>query len=107
MCRSANKNRSNADDYTEVKTKTVSVQIVHSLLCLQTCMRKLGPIIYSRDHSVLSKLAFLVDSIKKKKKKKKKKKDVQGKKTFKSVASDLGSSGSLVTNLCPFRGHWA
>ena len=104
MCRSANKNRSNADDYTEVKTKTVSVQIVHSLLCLQTCMRKLDPIIYSRDHSVLSKLAFLVDSIKKKKKKKKMSRE---KKTFKSVASDLGSSGSLVTNLCPFRGHWA
>ena len=28
VCRSANKNRSNADEYTEVKTKTVSVQNV-------------------------------------------------------------------------------
>ena len=78
VCRSANKNRSNADEYTEVKTKTVSVQNVPSLSCLQTCMRKLGPIIYSQDHSALSKLAFLVDSIQKK--------DVQEKKkkTFKS-----------------------
>ena len=29
-------------------------------------LRKLGPIIYSQDHSALSKLAFLVDSIQKK-----------------------------------------
>ena len=28
VCRSANKNRSNADEYTEVKPKTVSVQNV-------------------------------------------------------------------------------
>ena len=50
---------------TQVKTKTVSVQNVPILLCLQTCMRKLGPIIYSQDHCALSKLAFLVDNIQK------------------------------------------
>ena len=34
-------------------------------------LRKLGPIIYSQDHSALSKLAFLVDSIQKKNQEKK------------------------------------
>ena len=64
VCRSANKNRSNADEYAEVKPKTMSV-------------RKLGPIIYSQDHSALSKLAFLVDSIQKKNMSRKKKKNIQ------------------------------
>ena len=41
-------------------------------------LRKLGPIIYSQDHSALSKLAFLVDSIQKKKYvQEKKKKNIQ------------------------------
>ena len=54
------------EGFEQIEMQVKTVECTPSLLCLQTCMRKLGPIIYSQNHSALSKLAFLVDSIQKK-----------------------------------------